>query len=124
MCLFLYTVFNIIIDIFNAVYNFIFNKSCFNDSLISLYLLSSPIFTIGLLISILVYLLINIYKYTHTIIFCIFIISLGYYLNKCINNTFITNYLNINNINTTLQNGLLNIHPIFIYIIYSYTTIF
>jgi len=100
-------------------YNLIqhYNKLSFNDSINFLCIISSPIYTVFFL-SILI-----LYRYTYKYInfkFIFMFFLLHYYFDvynyiNSIQAVFKTSLLNLN-----LQNGLLNIHPYIIYIMYSW----
>lgn len=90
----------------------------FNDSLLVLYILSSAIFTILFFYVILNYLYLkNVNKFGN--LGSVGVIYTGlYFLNSFVKDIYVSNVFQISAVNTTLQNGLLNIHPFLIYYIY------
>lgn len=114
--------------LFEKLFNFSgfikINKLCFNDSLMALYLLSSPTNTICFLI-VLIFLLTYIWhKYLINTCFILFIGFLFYFIKCNFLDSYVMNTLAVQSINTNLQNGLLNIHPIFVYFTYAVVLVF
>jgi cytochrome c biogenesis factor len=95
----------------------------FNDSLLVLYILSSAIFTILFFYIILNYLCLkNLNKFGNLGFISVSCLIL-YFLNSFIKDVYVINVFQIPALNTTLQNGLLNIHPFLIYYIYGCMTL-
>jgi cytochrome c biogenesis factor len=114
----------IMYDFFIQVCNFNifdnFSKLCINDTLLNIYILSSSSLTIWFLFYLLYFIFFKIYKNINTLFLIIyFFISFYFFIyNQVL--SFVTFWLMMQNVNTTLQNGLVNIHPVYIYVIYIY----
>lgn len=99
-------------------------KLFFNDSLVLLYTLSSPTYTITFLAILLGYAVLKLKNKLLLIFFSYTLITLMYFCIPDSNYNYVWTFLHSHNVSTTLQNGLLNIHPVFIYYIYSTTLVF
>jgi len=99
-------------------------KLFFNDSLVLLYTLSSPTYTIIFLAILLGYTVLKLKNKLLLFFFSYVLIILMYFCVPDSNYNYVWTFLHSHNISATLQNGLLNIHPVFIYYIYSMTLIF
>lgn len=110
---FLYWVVTFCINKFNLKLLLKSGKIYENDSLSVLYLLSSNIHTIWFLCVTLYYIFV---KYTTTTPPVIFLFLIFTYCLHCqASSLYVNSIFKIPAINTTLQNGLLNIHPVIIY---------
>jgi hypothetical protein len=99
-----------------------FNKLYNNDALVLIYLLSSKTHTIWVFFFI-IYFIWLIYDKTHSLAAYAGIqIILLYSFYNIIEQSVVFSYVNTKVYNTTLQNGLLYIHPIIIY--YAYAIVF
>ena len=107
-------------------YNFsnAFNKLSLNDSLELLLVMSSPVFTILILLLLITYInATTAQSHNYMIIFvCAQLYNYFFDFNQDLNN--LQHILSINNLNLNLQNGLLNIHPFCIYMLYGWVYVY
>jgi cytochrome c biogenesis factor len=107
ICIFLKLIMNILLVKPSKLYE--------NDSLVFLYILASRPHSFLFLLLVIIF---NIHKLNIKIVTAIIFII--FYNTPQINFfNYVLNFFKINSINTSLQNGLLNIHPILIYYVYS-----
>lgn len=107
-------------------YNFSksFSKLGLNDSLALLSLVSSPVFTIIILLSIVAYLsILKLNTYTYSVVIVFACIS-TYFLDFNCNLSSLSSTLGGLSFNLNLQNGLLNIHPFLVYAFYGWIYVY
>lgn len=95
-----------------------------NDTLLSLYVLSSNTLTLWLLLLFLVFLKLWHSKTCKFLITFFFVTLWCYFICCSCDFSIVLSYLTTQNNNLTLQNGLLNIHPVFVYITYASICLF
>lgn len=119
--LILYIFYCFTVKCFNISYFFKFNKTCVSDTLFVLYVLSSNTLTFWFFFFVFSFLWLWKAKNVNWFMYLLYVIFWFYFLpsNLCCN--YVDSVLSIQSINTTLQNGLLTIHPIMIYISYAAT---
>ncbi len=95
-----------------------------SDTLLILYSLSSSTLTYWCLYLFLLFVCLKILRNIKTLSTIMYLIFLYYFLQLSYNFNVVVTVLNTQLINTTLQNGLLNIHPIYIYNTYIFVVLF
>lgn len=94
-----------------------------NDGNVFLNLIASPVYSVLFLIVCNAFYLLNLTRISHNILF-LFIILQSYFYNVFDIITVVSNVFNSKALIITLQNGLLNVHPYIIYILYGYILIY